>query len=1052
MSRLTKLLGLSQTTNDQLSDGAETLEKGAELAGQGIENVGTATEFLGDVADKLDSASAQSLGDAIDMVLPWVESTAEVVGEALPPVKAALKLFGLITKEPDPNALGLLAFSLAYQAALADAIKQIEADPNLRTRIGRPVKIREVRAVLAKQAPEKPEEFAGFRFASMLSHPLVQRADTALRKVAEAAGFPEDLQLLLLEGIHKRLAEKFRAIISDARVKEKFDPLFRLMAIGGKEFATHEAIRRHIEYQLWRFTKAPALGTEGAMSVQCPLSEIFVPLDCGVLRWGDIRREFGPGSIPVKHRSPFNEEFGGRQDMLTEFLRLIADPQFNDAIVVQGVAGSGKSAFTLKLCAALREEGLRPIRIRMHDLSLDPRMSLMEDVAQALVQNSGDDDFDRDNGSRPAAAEIDLSHVLEESVPFRQATIAPHVFIFDGWDEISISSSEGFRIRIEKTLDAIRRQMLSSRTHRVRVVLTGRPSEDVNEAKFLQRDTPVLTVRPFTKPQLQGFAETLTKQRLTSVAEDERLLPSMQERIDALLRQFDEDVDAGGNRQSILGLPLLALLAIWLVLNDQNPPEDVLVERTSLYRRLVDLTCRHGGNVVPLGEAAPRITGDTLRDLLRRTAAAMTLRGTEPISYAELELRLEAGGVADLDLAVKKSLSENQLAKLMLSFFFNTGNRDLGCEFIHKSFREYLFAEAIVEELKKLANFKEELLPRAPYWKEFDEGDPRRGAIEQLGLLLGPQWLTKDVVRHLNWLIPWEIRRAVAADDSWERLDETRPIDLSGWEAVRDDLVSLWDWWAEGVHLRLQPSRPRGKSAISFDPPYAFRLAEQIAPPDLPRNQLPEPVRVTTIAAHLGDALFRLNCLVHFEINKATGWLDRERGGPGSLPNMLWEGASTSDETGHRYQTRITQGDRTWWAFAPATPDGKNFYMDYYVSRINAAGWYPESRFPIHLNLLGADLFGCSFSNTIFIGNTMNYSRLSKSRFLVCNFTACDLHYTKSNYVSFNLCGFEYTELNGTDCSKWRVQTKYCFQPQINAGARSIHRHAFDRCEIRASN
>jgi len=153
----------------------------------------------------------------------------------------------------------------------------------------------------------------------------------------------------------------------------------------------------------------------------------------------------------------------------------------------------------------------------------------------------------------------------------------------------------------------------------------------------------------------------------------------MEERIDALLKQFDEDVEAGGNRQSILGMPLLALLAIWLVLNDQSPPEDVLVERTSLYRRLVDLTCRHGGNVVPLDEAAPRIIGDALRDLLRRTAAAMTLRGTEHISYAELELRLEAVGVADLDVTVKQSFSENQLAKLMLSFFFNAGNRELGC-------------------------------------------------------------------------------------------------------------------------------------------------------------------------------------------------------------------------------------------------------------------------------------------------------------------------------------------------------------------------------------
>lgn len=483
MSWLTKYLGVTAEHNDRVDEDAEKVKTVTEFLGNVAENFCQNAAKIQDVAKKLPNGGW--LGSAVESALPWAEQAANAVGDALPPVKAILSLVQLFTREPDPNALGLLASSLAYQAALAEAIKQIEADPNLRTRIGRPVRIREVRAALAKEAPEKPEEFAGFRFASMLSHPLVQRADTALRKVAGAAGYPKDLQRLLLEGVHKRLAEKFRVIISDARVKEKFDPLFRLMAIGGKEFATHAAILRHIEYQLWRFSKAPVLGSEGAMSVQCPLSDIFVPLDCGALRWGDIRREFGPSSIPTKHRSPFNEEFGRRQDVLTEVLRLIADPQFNDAIVVQGVAGSGKSAFTLKLCAALRDEGLRPIRIRMRDLSLDPRMPLLEDVAQALVQNSGDEDFDRDNGSRPAAAEIDLSHLLEESVPFGQAIIAPHVFILDGWDEISISSSEGFRIRTEKTLDAIRRQMLSGRTHRVRVILTGRPSEDVNEAKFL---------------------------------------------------------------------------------------------------------------------------------------------------------------------------------------------------------------------------------------------------------------------------------------------------------------------------------------------------------------------------------------------------------------------------------------------------------------------------------------------------------------------------------------------------------------------------------------
>jgi hypothetical protein len=36
----------------------------------------------------------------------------------------------------------------------------------------------------------------------------------------------------------------------------------------------------------------------------------------------------------------------------------------------------------------------------------------------------------------------------------------------------------------------------------------------------------------------------------------------------------------------------------------------------------------------------------------------------------------------------------------MISFYFKGGREDRGCEFLHKSFREYLYAEAVVEMLK----------------------------------------------------------------------------------------------------------------------------------------------------------------------------------------------------------------------------------------------------------------------------------------------------------------------------------------------------------------
>ena len=44
---------------------------------------------------------------------------------------------------------------------------------------------------------------------------------------------------------------------------------------------------------------------------------------------------------------------------------------------------------------------------------------------------------------------------------------------------------------------------------------------------------------------------------------------------------------------------------------------------------------------------------------------------------------------------------DHPLTRLMISFYFKGGQPEQGCEFAHKSFREYLFAECIVETLKE---------------------------------------------------------------------------------------------------------------------------------------------------------------------------------------------------------------------------------------------------------------------------------------------------------------------------------------------------------------
>jgi hypothetical protein len=296
--------------------------------------------------------------------------------------------------------------------------------------------------------PEQLESFENFRLGDCFRHALTKRADESLMRLAEAAGWPEDLRLRLIEGVHARFSPAFRKIISDGRTREKFDPLFKYLDINAAEEARFAAVERHIAYQLWCFNEAPALGKPHdvqrgePMTLACPLLDIYIPPDCGTLDWAEIEAMRASARKQGPRRTPFHEAEGGRRPMLEQVIELLGNRDFKDAIVIQGVAGAGKSAFTLRLCVELRRLGLRPIRIRMRHLLLDGRTSLFEDMGQAIAQNSGDQAFDKvAKNLQPVAADFEVSKLFDETVGFGDAEICPHVVIFDGWDEISVSAS-----------------------------------------------------------------------------------------------------------------------------------------------------------------------------------------------------------------------------------------------------------------------------------------------------------------------------------------------------------------------------------------------------------------------------------------------------------------------------------------------------------------------------------------------------------------------------------------------------------------------------------
>src|SRR5262249_1011704 len=159
--------------------------------------------------------------------------------------------------------------------------------------------------------------------------------------------------------------------------------------------------------------------------------------DCGILTGKDLLRE-SPKVLSEKQPEsdridPFSEDHGGRHDLLHAVLERLGDPRFNRAIVIQGPAGAGKSAFTLRLADHFMKEGLRPIRIRLRRLNLSPQLNILDALARVVLMPEEGEDASLSN--IPATKDPFLGGtIFQERTTFGKVEICPYILIFDGWD------------------------------------------------------------------------------------------------------------------------------------------------------------------------------------------------------------------------------------------------------------------------------------------------------------------------------------------------------------------------------------------------------------------------------------------------------------------------------------------------------------------------------------------------------------------------------------------------------------------------------------------
>ncbi|MGH9753699.1 MAG: pentapeptide repeat-containing protein [Blastocatellia bacterium] len=1032
--------------------------------------VKTVSEYLGKAAKYL--KEGKGLAKSLAESAPWLKDVAEATAAATPIIGVAVKLAEKWLERTHPYELGAVACTLAYQDAAREAVEQVWTSA-----IGYQdaMKIDDRVAERIRSLPPAEEaDLSSFSRDAALQHAFVRRADDILGELTQAAGLGEEQRVKVFNLTHERFIRKLDLLLSDKKTAAKFAPFKDWMEMDSGRQGALAALQIHAKYQRDQYLSEPLFKRE-----PYALGHIYVSTECGKLTWGEIRgpRDARRGedfARSADRRDPFSENHGGRHNLLDTVMGFITDRSFKEPIVIQGVAGAGKSSFTLRLCAELWEKGFHPLRIRLKRLRLS---SSLIDALNEAIELADEDRL----ADLPIARPKDL---LVGGEVFRTPyggdhSLCRYVLILDGWDELDLSDSRPFREKVGEMLREVRRVFLDpQRAPRVRVIVTGRPSPDVVESKFLNDDTPVLTMRPIHPQQLREFVERLDDALgsippYVAVENPDEWRAPHRHTLDTAFIKYEETFnvslpkyDEGGNIKEpgrapksnsleVLGLPLLAYLTIRVMaqmvksgdpLEKQQAVINEMVENpTLLYRSLTDLTCEKAGKAAfdsrDRGDEVERQwreVGWSLRERLRRTAAAMSVLGVEHISREEWKRR----ALQDEKEERETQTAEDQpLTRLMISFYFKGGQPEQGCEFAHKSFREYLFAERIVETLKDYGrNLNEKDAERAPardYWRDFsrEEDRPRYDFSREMAYVLAPQWIAPSVWDHLQRLIEWEISRAATAsnappDDNRLSGAPTQALSFERWKYVRDGLADLWEWWADCAHLRPQVKTDRWKKSV-IEPPFVEELIRWAAPLTAEENEALPLESATSIDAHLGDALCQICAMAHFYIAVNEG-----------LEQIKLETLEYAESSGKRKYQQLARRDQIELVlFAPGGENIRRGFINpnpnfkHYCARINSAFDSPLREFPsrailhgtylaganislqtiINAQLTFVNLSGATLSGADLEGTSLEGANLSRTNLYSTGFYAANLH--DANLYSANLSGADLGEtiLAGAD-------------------------------------
>lgn len=376
-------------------------------------------------------------------------------------------------------------------------------------------------------------------------------------------------------------------------------------------------------------------------------------------------------------------------------------------IFIEGGPGTGKSSFCKLLASRLARDNSTPcypLFIRLRDPAVKPSVDNFQEMLEKALADKG--------------FSIDTEFLRKRRF----------LFILDGFDELVISG--GTRVNLRNffhSLKEFQKKCSGGGAWQHKIVVTGRPMAIENPVQDVPESFQRLRIEPLDQKQLLEWLGNWGKVRGQQAAQ--RLKRAL-EQGGCLGKPKDRASNNTGEGLQIIARQTLLLYLIAKLDEDGRlTPELIQSEHpTTLYKAVVDWICGRTGDRQDWRNLT-REDQKSLRRGLQAAGLAIFQSGREHVGMDRVRAALKG------DPKVLAFLEHGGTA-LLASFYFTEAAGAV--EFSHKSFGEYLAAEAMLETLKRIGRTDDgeyllELETAALHWyRTFG----RRALTKEVALML----------------------------------------------------------------------------------------------------------------------------------------------------------------------------------------------------------------------------------------------------------------------------------------------------------------------------